>query len=143
MIISPTSLSNSFIDSLSRSWFVEISSRYYLSQTKIAEELKFLDNVQPPPCVTCHLSHTLCQVLHVTGHVSSVTFFYYLFFLFFGQNGRASQKRICYQWGLPRLVLYQLQIYLRWYNGALAWNHSQYKACLTLGVNTKIVVGLP
>ena len=52
-----------------------------------ARELKFWDNVQPPPqrChvshVTCHVSHVTCHVSHVTCHMSHVTFF--IFFIFF------------------------------------------------------------
>ena len=46
--------------------------------------------------VMCHLSHVTCHVSHVACHMS-------LFFssFFFG----ASWWRVCYQLGLPRLVL--------------------------------------
>ena len=53
----------------------------------------------------CHMSHVTCHVSHVTCHMY---FFYFLFF--FGQSGEASQGRVCYQRGLPRLVLNQRRI---------------------------------
>ena len=46
----------------------------------------------------CHLSHITCQV-------SFVTIFFFNIFL--GQRGGASQFRVCYQQGLPRLVYKQ------------------------------------
>ena len=46
-----------------------------------------------PTCVRCHMSHVRCQV--------SVARFFFSFFL---QSGFASCWRVCYQWGLPRLV---------------------------------------
>ena len=52
--------------------------------------------------VTCHVSHVTCHVSRVTCHVSHVTC--HIFFLFFGQSGEAYRWRVCYQWGLPRLV---------------------------------------
>ena len=42
----------------------EISSRHCPSQTIRAGELKFWENVHPPPCVTCHASYVMC---HVSG----------------------------------------------------------------------------
>ena len=45
--------------------------------------------------VTCHMSR-------VTFHVSHVTF---LSSFFFGQSGEAYWGRVCFQWGLPCLVL--------------------------------------
>ena len=49
------------------------------------------------------MSHVMCHVLYhvsrVTCHVSHVTFFFY------GQSGEAYRWRVCYQRGLPRLVL--------------------------------------
>ena len=74
------------IHSYSRWSFHSESSRHCLSQTIRAVELKFWENVHPPPCVTCHVSHVTC-------HVSCVT-----------QSVGASRWRVCYQRGLPRLV---------------------------------------
>ena len=75
------------MDLLSRWLFCSKSSRHCPSQT--AGELKFWENVHPPPCVTCHVSNARCQV-------SGVTFFW--------QSGWASGGRVCYQRGLPHLV---------------------------------------
>ena len=50
------------------------SSRHCLSQrSEIAEELKLLQNVYPPPSGTCHVSRVRCQVSHFFSH-------YYFFF---------------------------------------------------------------
>ena len=45
--------------------------------------------------VRCHVSGVTCQVSHVRCQVSGVTFFL---------SGGVSLLRVCYQWGLPRLV---------------------------------------
>ena len=58
------------------------SSRHLHSQTGRARDLKLWENVNLPPCVTCHISHVTCL----------------------GQSVGASQWRVCYQRGLPRLV---------------------------------------
>ena len=46
-------------------------------------------------CVRCHVSGVTCQMSRVTCQVSGVTFFL---------SGGVSLLRVCYQWGLPRLV---------------------------------------
>ena len=53
------------------------------------------------PPDTCQVSGVTCHVSHVTCHLSNVTC--QIFFLV-GQSGEASQGRVCYQRGLPRLV---------------------------------------
>ena len=57
--------------------------------------------------VTCHMSCVTCHMSHVTCHVSKKKFF--LFFFFYRKkmekSGEASRLRVCYQRGLPRLVL--------------------------------------
>ena len=55
------------------------------------------------PCV----SHVTCNMLHVTFHVSRVTC-HVLVFFFFGKIGGASQWMVCYQRGLPHLVIYDV-----------------------------------
>ena len=65
---------------LSNSSFVKISSKPCLSQTISARELKFWENVEPSPCVTCHMSP-------VMGHKSPVTCHW------------TSQWGVCYQRG--------------------------------------------
>ena len=73
----------SLINSLSRWPFSFKPSKHHYTQTVRARELKFWENVHPP---------TTCQLL---------------FFFFLGgggQSGGAIQLRVCYQWGLPRLV---------------------------------------
>ena len=47
-------------------------------------------------CVTCHISQVKCHLIHL---------YLYIFFL---QTGEASRCGVCYQWGLPRLVLIKL-----------------------------------
>ena len=58
--------------------------------------------------VMCHVSRVTCHVSRVTCHVSSVTFFFLFFFFLYPKKnylrGGASQWRVCYQRGLPRLV---------------------------------------
>ena len=53
--------------------------------------------------VMCHLSCVMCHLSCVTCHVSCVTCHPFLFKK--NQSGGASQWRVCYQWGLPRIVL--------------------------------------
>ena len=52
--------------------------------------------------VTCHVSHVTCHMSRVTCHMSHVTCH---FSFLFGQSGEAYRWRVCYQRGLPRLVL--------------------------------------
>ena len=59
--------------------------------------------------VTCHVSRVICHMSRVTCHVSHVVFF----LVFFGQSGEAYWWRVCYQRGLPRLVLGKLSGYTR------------------------------
>ena len=51
---------------------------------------------------------------HVTCHLSYVTFQIFFLFLFLrgggGQSGEISQGRVCYQRGLPRLVVLCISI---------------------------------
>ena len=49
-----------------------------------------------------YLSHVRCPLSRVRCHLSRVRR------VFFGQSGGASRWRVCYQRGLPRLVLYIL-----------------------------------
>ena len=73
-------------------------------------------------CVTCHVSPVTCHLSPVTCHLSHVE----IFFKFFltkkniqkkcpkkiGQSGGASRWRVCYQQGLPCLVLkYVIEIF--------------------------------
>ena len=46
---------------------------------------------------TCLVSHVRCQVSHIICHIFSSSFI--------SQIGGASGLRVCYQWGLPRLLL--------------------------------------
>ena len=72
-------------------------------------------------CVMCHVSHVTCHMSPVTCHKSPVAchmseknFFFHFFILKkiyicpseqIGQSGGSSRWRVCYQWGLPYLVL--------------------------------------
>ena len=51
------------------------------------------------------MSRVTCHVSNVTCHMSRVTCPIFFFFFFFGKSGGASRWRVCYQRGLPRLVL--------------------------------------
>ena len=53
---------------------------------------------EAPLCVMCHMSGVRCQVSRFGCH---------FFSFFFWQNGEACLGRVCYQWGLTRLVLYK------------------------------------
>ena len=62
-------------------------------------------------CVTCHVSHVTCHMSRVTCHMSGVTCHMShvrchmpCHFFFLGQSGEAYWWRVCYQWGLSRLV---------------------------------------
>ena len=62
----------------------------------------------PPKHVTCHVSRVTCHVSPVTCHMSHVSCHVSFFFCLrkkIGQSGGASRWRVCYQRGLPRLVL--------------------------------------
>ena len=61
--------------------------------------------------VRCHMSCFTCQVSHVRCQVSHVI----LLIIFFGKSGGASRRRVCYQRGLPRLVLILFQNFLEIY----------------------------
>ena len=63
--------------------------------------------------VTCHMSGVTCHVSHVTFHLSHVRF---LLFIFFGRSGEAYLWRVCYQRGLPRLVLRETATVLTLHN---------------------------
>ena len=56
------------------------------------------------PPTMCHMLHVMCHILCVTCHILCVMFHNFIS-NFFGQNGRASWWRVCYQQGLPRIVL--------------------------------------
>ena len=90
----------SFIDSFFHSAFSSESSKGLQSQTIRARELKFLKNVYPPPFVTCHASCVTCHMSRIMCHMSRVTCHMSFFFC-----GEAYRWRVCYQRGLPRLVI--------------------------------------
>ena len=54
--------------------------------------------------VTCHMSHVMRHMSHVTCHVSCVPCIFSSDFLCW-KSGGAGRLRVCYQQGLPRLVL--------------------------------------
>ena len=57
--------------------------------------------------VRCHMSSVRCQVSGVTIFYFFYLLFIYLFFLYLLKSGGASRWRVCYQRGLPRIVLIQ------------------------------------
>ena len=66
----------------------------------------------PVSRVMCHLSCVTCYVSRVTCHLSHVIFF---IIIFFWQSGGSSRRRVCYQRGLPRLVIIQASLTAEYY----------------------------
>ena len=95
---SPPSIIDWLIEWLSDP-LVKISSKHSQSQTGRARVLKFWENVHPTLYFMCHMSPVNCHVSCVTYHM------YFLSFKKIGQRGGASQWRVCYQHGLPCLVI--------------------------------------
>ena len=54
--------------------------------------------------VTFRNTGVICHASHVTCHMSLNIYMYIFFLLLFLQGGKASQWRVHYQQGLPRLV---------------------------------------
>ena len=65
----------------------------------------------PNPTPLHHVSHVMCRMSHIAYQVSHVTcqvsHIHCIFSVGGGQNDGASKWRVCYQRGLPRLVLLQ------------------------------------
>ena len=59
-----------------------------------ARDLKFWENYYHTLCVMCPVSHVRWHKSLVTCHMSH----------FFFTNGKVSLLRVCYYWGLPRLI---------------------------------------
>ena len=106
----PPWLINSFIE-----WFLSQNIFYTISNTK-PEELESwnFERIFIPHYVSCVMLHMSCVTCHlscVKCHVSPVTcpniyiFFFCFTLIFFWQSGGASWWRVCYQQGLPRLIL--------------------------------------
>ena len=82
--------------------------------------------------VRCHVSGVTCHVSHVTCHMSRVTCHMYFFLsFFFWQGGEVYRWWVCYQWGLPRLVLAEDTEHLE----SMEWGSLMHK-CLECNVNT-------
>ena len=60
-------------DWLTKSSYVKICSTHRLSKTVRARDLKFVENVHHPLCVTCHMSCVTCHVSHLMYHKSCFT----------------------------------------------------------------------
>ena len=69
----PPLLINSLIHWLSNWWFVEMSSKLYISQTVRGRKLKFWDNAHYPLCFMCHVSRVTCHISRVRCHMSHET----------------------------------------------------------------------
>ena len=69
------------------------------------ERMSTLPNMS---CVTCHVSHVMHHMSCVNCHMS------HFFSSFFWQCGEAYRWRVCYQWGLPRLVFWTGRTYFEW-----------------------------
>ena len=85
-----------FINWLSESPSSSKPSKLHYTRTVRARELKFCENVLPPPRVTCQLSRVRCPRSGVTCPVSHV-----IFVVFFRQGGGGSWSRFCYHRGIP------------------------------------------
>ena len=62
-------------------WVTESSfsskpSKHHYTQAVKARELKFWENVHPPPCVTCQVSSVRCHMSGVIYQVSGVIFWW-------------------------------------------------------------------
>ena len=81
------------------------------------------------PPTMCHMLRVTCQVSGVTCHVSQ-------FYLFFGgreQSGGTSWWRVCYQPGLPRLVLIRNNFFLIFFIHEEAKSHSRFRGSVNCG----------
>ena len=54
--------------------FLQIFKSLSRPNCKSFKELKFWENVHPPPCILCHMSYVTCHMLCVICHVSCVTY---------------------------------------------------------------------
>ena len=76
------------------------------------------------PPTTCHLSCVMCQVsrarCNMSGVMSKVSHNMSHFFLFLQSVG-ADWWRVCYQWGLPCLVLVFTAFILKYYLGSMEY----------------------
>ena len=79
-----TSVTCSLIQSFSHGSFSPNIFNTLSLPTIRARELKFRENVHPPPCVTCrmscvacHESHVMCQMSHVMCQMSHVNIFHF------------------------------------------------------------------
>ena len=97
---------------------VQISPIHCQSKTRRARGLKLGENVHPTQCVRCQVSRVMCDMSPVTCHLSQATcqkknYLFYLKKIYIyihildkiGHSGGASQWRVCYQRGLPCLVI--------------------------------------
>ena len=88
-------------------------SLFNLSQTVRARDLQFSHNIHYSLFVQCHMSGVTYQVMHVGCHISLfmchvpcvMCYVSYVIYIFFLQSGWVGWLRLCYQQGLPRLVL--------------------------------------
>ena len=84
-----------------RSSFRSKSSRHGQSQAVRAKKLKFLRNVHPSPCVTCHMSHVMCHMSRVKCRIFGGKG---------GQNCWASRWRVIFQ----RCLSHQVYLSFNW-----------------------------
>ena len=98
----------------------------------------------PVSCVTCHVSPVTCHVSPVTCQMSHVKknfiFIFFLSYIFFKLSGGASLWRVCYQRGLPRLVLscqaQEIQTHLFWeYTSQTLLHECLFRSSAHLGCN--------
>ena len=74
------------------------------------------------------VSHITYHVTHITCHMACVTC--HFIFFFSGQSGGASWWRVCYQRGLPRLVLPLDWNVTVWWSSHIAASPNQMNECL-------------
>ena len=78
-------------------WLIRSVSELVILCENIFKTLAEILRQWSPP-TTCHMSHITC-------HMSHVSFLFLFIIPFFWQNGGATWWRVCYQKGLPHLVL--------------------------------------
>ena len=92
-------------------WHVSHVTWHHYFQTVRASDLKFEDNVHHLLCVRCHMSPVMCHMSRVPCPITCVTNIY--IYIFVWTIYEARQWRVCYQRGLPRLVIYYIWTHVR------------------------------
>ena len=90
---------------LSQSLFGKISSTNLYSQSILARELKRGFTSRHLSCIRCHISCVICHMSCVICHLSHVMCHVFFHLLLFSNKVVKLVSIVCYQRGLPRLVI--------------------------------------